>query len=186
MPSPLIRTIDRGRPFANLAAFARSQFDAPPSSSVLPCRDCRERVFLSARMSSAAEPKDDNRIDHLVIGDSYWLRIARGCVQQDAGGDLMKVTNVWTACVPCRRAETKEACLSFRNFRTSNEHSRMSVSRKPTSTSGSPAKLRQFAADFALRSQLPRSRRSATSQGSISIAASHLSRPKSCRAYWTA
>jgi len=61
---------------------------------------CRSAIFLIAIIASptvvhAAAPEADNSIDHLVIGDSYWLRVDWGGVQQDAYGDLMKVTDGW-------------------------------------------------------------------------------------------
>src|SRR5690348_1732613 len=52
-------------------------------------------TLVSPTTARAAEPNLDNSIAHLVVGDSYWLRVDRGGTQQDAYGDLMTVTDRW-------------------------------------------------------------------------------------------
>jgi hypothetical protein len=50
-------------------------------------------ALLSATVAHAAAP--DNRIDHLVVGDGYWLQVERHGVRHVIDGDLVKVTNRW-------------------------------------------------------------------------------------------
>jgi hypothetical protein len=50
-------------------------------------------ALLSAAVAHAAAP--DNRIDHLVVGDCYWLQVERHGVRQELSGDLVKVTDRW-------------------------------------------------------------------------------------------
>lgn len=50
-------------------------------------------AILSAAVAHAAAP--DDRIDHLVVGDCYWLQVERHDVRQEISGDLLKVTDHW-------------------------------------------------------------------------------------------
>ncbi len=50
-------------------------------------------ALLPAAVAHAAGA--DARIDHLVVGDSYWLQVERHDVRQEIGGDLVKVTDRW-------------------------------------------------------------------------------------------
>jgi hypothetical protein len=52
-------------------------------------------LCIPAAASRAADPDPDNRIDHLVVGDTYWIRVERQDVPQDISGDLVKATDRW-------------------------------------------------------------------------------------------
>ena len=67
------------------------------------CRqfDCRHFAIITAVMllpaafARAADSESDARIDHLVVGDEYWIRVNRNGVDEDSGGDLVRVTDRW-------------------------------------------------------------------------------------------
>jgi hypothetical protein len=53
-------------------------------------------VFLLSTATVHAENAEpDTRIDHLVVGDSYWIHVERDGIQQDCGGELAKATDRW-------------------------------------------------------------------------------------------
>src|SRR5207302_943761 len=53
-------------------------------------------VFLLSTAAVHAEDSEpDARIDHLVVGDSYWINVERHGVQQECNGDLAKATDHW-------------------------------------------------------------------------------------------
>jgi hypothetical protein len=52
-------------------------------------------LILPTAVARAADAEPDARIDHLVVGDGYWIHVERNGVQQDCGGDLAKATDRW-------------------------------------------------------------------------------------------
>jgi hypothetical protein len=52
-------------------------------------------ILLSTAVVHAADSEPDTRIDHLVVGDGYWIHVERNGVQQECAGDLVKATDRW-------------------------------------------------------------------------------------------
>jgi hypothetical protein len=52
-------------------------------------------LLLAAASARAADSEPDARIDRLVVGDEYWIRVNRNGVDEDSGGDLVKTTDRW-------------------------------------------------------------------------------------------
>jgi hypothetical protein len=52
-------------------------------------------ILLSTAVVHAADSEPDTRIDHLVVGDGYWIHVERDGVQEECNGNLARATDHW-------------------------------------------------------------------------------------------